>query len=255
MKFRPCIDIHNGSVKQIVGSSLNDNGEVRENFVSDKDSAYFANLYKEYNLKGGHAIILNKYGTEEYEMSKAEAIKAFKAYPDSIQIGGGITDENALSFIKEGASHVIVTSYLFENKKLSLERMKKLKDAVSKDRVVFDLSCKKVGDKYFVTTDRWQTVTDTQMNADLLYKLEDYCDEFLVHAVDVEGKQNGPERDVLKELSLYKGNAITYAGGIRSMEDVKLIEEAGNGKIDFTIGSALDIFGGNLEFKKVAIYS
>ena len=119
MKFRPCIDIHNGSVKQIVGSSLNDNGEVRENFVSDKDSAYFANLYKEYNLKGGHAIILNKYGTEEYEMSKAEAIKAFKAYPDSIQIGGGITDENAMSFIKEGASHVIVTSYLCSIKRQS----------------------------------------------------------------------------------------------------------------------------------------
>lgn len=254
MKFRPCIDIHNGKVKQIVGSSLTDNS-AKENFISDKDSAYFANLYKEYGLYGGHAIILNKAGTAEYEASKQEALKAFAAFEGGLQIGGGINDENAKEFIEAGASHVIVTSYLFENGKLCEDKMKRLKDAVSKEKIVFDLSCKKVVDKYFVTTDRWQTVTDTEMNADLLKKLEEYCDEYLIHAVDVEGKCNGPETDIIKELAKYDGNKVTYAGGIRSIEDVEAIKEASDGKIDFTIGSALDIFGGNLGFETVSKYN
>ena len=225
MRFRPCIDIHNGKVKQIVGSSLTDDS-AKENFISDKDSAFFANLYKKNGLFGGHAIILNKAGTPEYEASKAEAIKAFKEFPMGLQIGGGINDKNAPEFIEAGASHVIVTSYLFEDGKLSEERMDLLKDAVGKEKVVFDLSCKKVGEKYYVTTDRWQTVTDTVMDADLLKKLESYCDEYLIHAVDVEGKCNGPETDIIKELSKYDGNKVTYAGGIRSLEDVKVINEA-----------------------------
>ena len=253
MKFRPCIDIHNGKVKQIVGSSLTDSS-AKENFISDKDSAYFAELYKDNDLYGGHVIILNKAGTEEYEASKKEAVKAFKEFPNGLQIGGGINDKNAAEFIEAGASHVIVTSYLFEDGKLSEEKMKKLKDVVSKEKIVFDLSCKKVGDKYFVTTDRWQTITETEMNCDTLKKLEEYCDEYLIHAVDVEGKCNGPETDIIKELSKYDGNKVTYAGGIRSLEDVKVINEASDGKIDFTIGSALDIFGGNLKFEEVAVY-
>ncbi|MBP5494926.1 MAG: phosphoribosylformimino-5-aminoimidazole carboxamide ribotide isomerase [Lachnospiraceae bacterium] len=254
MKFRPCIDIHNGKVKQIVGSSLTDNS-AKENFISDKDSSYFATLYKDNNLYGGHVIILNKAGTDEYEASKEEALKAFEAFPNGLQVGGGINDKNASEFIEAGASHVIVTSYLFEDGKLSEEKMKMLKDAVSKEKIVFDLSCKKVGDKYFVTTDRWQTITETEMNCDTLKKLEEYCDEYLVHAVDVEGKCNGPETDIIKELSKYDGNKVTYAGGIRSLEDVKAINEASDGKIDFTIGSALDIFGGNLKFEEVAAYN
>ena len=254
MKFRPCIDIHNGKVKQIVGSSLTDSS-AKENFISDKDSAYFAELYKDNDLYGGHVIILNKAGTDEYEASKKEAIKAFKEFPDGLQVGGGINDKNAAEFIEAGASHVIVTSYLFEDGKLSEEKMKKLKDAVSKEKIVFDLSCKKVGDKYFVTTDRWQTITETEMNCDTLKKLEEYCDEYLIHAVDVEGKCNGPETDIIKELSKYDGNKVTYAGGIRSLEDVEAINKASDGKIDFTIGSALDIFGGNLKFEEVAVYN
>ena len=242
MKFRPCIDIHNGKVKQIVGSSLTDDS-AKENFISDKDSAFFAMLYKINNLYGGHVIILNKAGTDEYEASKEEALKAFEAFPNGLQVGGGINDKNASEFIEAGASHVIVTSYLFEDGKLSEEKMKKLKDAVSKDKIVFDLSCKKVGDKYFVTTDRWQTITETEMNCDTLKKLEEYCDEYLIHAVDVEGKCNGPETDIIKELAKYDGNKVTYAGGIRSLEDVEAINKASDGKIDFTIGSALDIFG------------
>ena len=254
MKFRPCIDIHNGKVKQIVGSSLTDDS-AKENFISDKDSSYFASLYKENGLYGGHVIILNKAGTKEYEASKEEAFKAFKTFPEGLQVGGGINDKNASEFLKAGASHVIVTSFLFEDGKLSERRMKSLKDAVSKEKIVFDLSCKKVEDKYFVTTDRWQTVTKTEMNVETLKKLEEYCDEYLIHAVDVEGKCNGPETDIIKELSKYDGNKVTYAGGIRSTDDVEAIKEASDGKIDFTIGSALDIFGGNLKFEEVAVYN
>ena len=250
MSFRPCIDIHDGKVKQIVGSSLTDES-AKENFISDNDSAYYAKLYKENDLYGGHVIILNKAGTPEYEASKSEAIKAFFAFPGGLQIGGGINDKNASEFIEAGASHVIVTSYLFEDNKLSFDKMKLLKDAVSKDKIVFDLSCKKVGDKYFVTTNRWQNVTETEMNIDLLCKLEDYCDEYLIHAVDVEGKCNGPELDIIKELSNYNGNKVTYAGGIRSYEDIESINRISDERIDFTIGSALDIFGGNLSFSKV----
>ena len=177
MKFRPCIDIHDGRVKQIVGSSLTDDS-ARENFISDKDSAYFAKLYMDNSLFGGHVIILNKVGTKEYEESKKEALKAFSMFPNGLQIGGGITDENANEFIKSGASHVIVTSYLFKDDKLNEDRMKRLKETVGKEKIVFDLSCKRIGDKYFVTTNRWQTVTESEMNADLLKKLEEYCDEY-----------------------------------------------------------------------------
>lgn len=250
MKFRPCIDIHDGRVKQIVGSSLTDDS-ARENFISDKDSAYFAKLYMDNSLFGGHVIILNKVGTKEYEESKKEALKAFSMFPNGLQIGGGITDENANEFIKSGASHVIVTSYLFKDDKLNEERMKRLKETVGKEKIVFDLSCKRIGDKYFVTTNRWQTVTESEMNADLLKELEEYCDEYLIHAVDVEGKCNGPEKDILLELSKYKGNSVTYAGGIHSYDDIRMIKEIADGRIDFTIGSALDIFGGNLDFNRV----
>ncbi len=251
MKFRPCIDIHNGKVKQIVGSSLSDES-VKENFISDKDSSYYASLYKERNLYGGHVIILNKAGTKEYEASKKEAFKAFKAFPMGLQVGGGINDKNAAEFINANASHVIVTGFLFEDGKLSFDKMKLLKDVLGKEKIVFDLSCKKVGEKYFITTDRWQTVTDSVMNYDMLCKLEDYCDEYLIHAVDVEGKCNGPETDIIAELSKYEGNRVTYAGGIRSFEDIEMIKNSSRGKIDFTIGSSLDIFGGSLEFEKVA---
>lgn len=252
MKFRPCIDIHNGSVKQIVGSSLSDSSSVSENYVSDKDSAYYAKLYADKGLKGGHVIILNKIGTKEYEASKKAALLAINTTPGLLQVGGGINNENASSFIKEGASHIIVTSYLFDNNELSFDRMKRLRDAVGREHVVFDLSCKKVNDSYYIATNRWQTVTDTRLDVDMLCKLEGYCDEYLIHAVDVEGKNNGPEKDLIKELSSYDGNKVTYAGGIRSMEDIEIIDAFSGGKMDFTIGSALNIFGGSLSFDKIA---
>ena len=250
MNFRPCIDIHDGKVKQIVGSSLTDSS-AKENFISDKDSVYFANLYKKHDLTGGHIIMLNKVGTPEYALSEKEAKKGLSAFPGGLQIGGGINDKNAKDFIEAGASHVIVTGYIFENKNLSFERMKKLKDAVSKEKIVFDLSCKKVGNKYFVTTDRWQTVTETTMNSGLLCKLEEFCDEYLIHAVDVEGKCNGPEEDIIREIAKYSGNKVTYAGGIHSFDDIESIRKASDGKIDITIGSALDLFGGDLKFEEV----
>lgn len=251
MEFRPCIDIHDGFVKQIVGSSLTDGKRPVENFVSKKDAAFYANLYKEHNLTGGHVIILNKIGTKEYEASKEAAFSAFSAYPNGLQIGGGITDLNAKEFIDAKASHVIVTSFLFEESVLSFEKMKRLKDAVGKEHIVFDLSCKKVGDKYFVTTNRWQTITKCEMNCDTLCKLDEFCDEFLIHAVDVEGKSNGPETDIIEILSGYDGNAITYAGGIHSYEDIETIKKYSKGKINVTVGSSLDIFGGNLMFDKI----
>lgn len=251
MEFRPCIDIHNGHVKQIVGSSLKDSGEVKENFVSDKNADYFASLYRANNLKGGHAIILNKFGTNEYEDSKEQAIKAFNAYPEGIQIGGGINDSNASDFINLGASALIVTSFLFEENVLSFEKMKRLSSTVGKDRVVFDLSCREINGEYYITTNRWQTITDTRVDLDLLDKMSEYCFEYLIHAVDVEGKSNGPETKLLEKLSEYEGNAITYAGGIHSYSDIELIKEIGKGRINFTIGSSLDLFGGNLSFDKI----
>jgi len=252
MRFRPCIDIHNGKVKQIVGSSLNETDDPNENFVSDKDSVYYAGLYDRYDLRGGHAIILNKAGTLDFERSKKEAMKALTAYPDLLQIGGGINDSNAEEFIESGASHVIVTSFLFDDNELSFDKMNKLLKRVPAKKIVFDLSSKRVGDKYFITCNRWQTITDSELNIELLQKLDKYCDEFLIHAVDVEGKQNGIESDLVKSISAYKGNKITYAGGIRSFKDIEDLKSFSNDGMDFTIGSALDIFGGTLEFKKVA---
>lgn len=252
MQFRPCIDIHNGRVKQIVGSSLSDNGSVSENFVSDKDSSYYAKLYKEYNLTGGHVIILNKAGTVEYEASKNAAFRAFEAFEGGLQIGGGINDLNAKEFIDKGASHVIVTSFIIVDGKISFERLEKLKRSVSKEHIVLDLSCRRVNDKYMIATDRWQRISDVELNEALLDKLADYCDEYLIHAVDVEGKQNGPESDVLKEISKFVPEKVTYAGGIHSYEDIDIIEKAGNKNVNFTIGSALDIFGGKLSFETIA---
>jgi len=252
MEFRPCIDIHNGKVKQIVGSSLCDaNDHAIENFVSDRDSAYYAALYRDNGLCGGHIILLNGKDSPYYQATRAEAIKALQAYPNGMQIGGGIHARNAAEYIAAGASHVIVTSYLFENGKLSYDRMKKLVDAVGKEHVVFDLSCKRTPQGYCIMTDRWQTYTGTYLTPVLLKELEQYCDEYLIHAVNVEGKSEGIEKNVVELLAGYEGNAITYAGGIHSFEDLEALFNAGKGRIHATIGSALDLFGGPLSFEEL----
>lgn len=252
MKFRPCIDIHDGAVKQIVGGSLDDNAGVAENYVAEKGGDYYANMYKQSGLKGGHIIILNKYGTAEYEASLFQAKAALAAYPGGMQIGGGVTAENAADFISYGASHVIVTSYVFRDGMLDMDRLKGLLDAVGREHIVLDLSCRKDNGRYFIVTDRWQKFTDVEVSPEKMRFLSDYCAEILVHGVDVEGKQQGIDIELLSILAACKDIKITYAGGIHSMADIEVIDTIGGGMIDFTVGSALDIFGGSLSYKELA---
>jgi phosphoribosylformimino-5-aminoimidazole carboxamide ribotide isomerase len=252
MRFRPCIDIHNGKVKQIVGSSLQDTGnQAKENFVSGQGAAYYAALYKKYQLTGGHIILLNPVTSEYYTDTKNEAVAALKEYPGGMQIGGGITPENAGEFLTAGASHVIVTSYVFQDGQIHYDKLNQMKQAVGKEHLVLDLSCRKKDDVYYVVTNRWQTYTDVMVNQELLERLSAECDEFLVHAVDVEGKASGIETELAELLGAWNGIPITYAGGISSEEDIRKLETASNGRLDYTIGSALDIFGGKIEFSKI----
>lgn len=252
MEFRPCIDIHNGKVKQIVGSSLEDEGNwAKENFVSEKDADFFAEFYKNEGLKGGHVILLNKRDSTYYEETKAQALKALRAYPGGLQVGGGITADNAGEFIKAGASHVIVTSYVFSHGEINYDHLRKLKDAVGKEHIVLDLSCRKHHRHYYVVTDRWQTFTKEEVTVELLEQLSEYCDEFLIHAADVEGKSQGVDKELLEILSAYDKNPVTYAGGVSDYDDIELIQTVGKGRLNVTIGSSLDLFGGDLNYETV----
>ena len=256
MKFRPCIDIHNGKVKQIVVGSLRDEGNrAQENFVAEAGAEYYANLYKEHNLKGGHIILLNKEGTEFYEATKTQALRALSAYPDGMQIGGGINDTNAAEFIEAGASHVIVTSYVFQNGKINFENLQKISREVGREHLVLDLSCRLKNGQYVIVTDRWQNDTDFVLNHENLGILASFSDEFLIHAVDVEGKMGGIERNLAKILGSWSEIPITYAGGIHNFDDINELKIAGNGNLDFTIGSALSLFGGPMRFEEVLAYS
>ncbi len=253
MEFRPCIDIHNGKVKQIVGGSLRDAGDrAEENFVSDRDGAYYAGLFREEGLRGGHIILLNPKDSPYYDATRKQAFLALGAYPGGMQVGGGITPENAGEFLDAGASHVIVTSYVFREGKILGDRLQELVKAVGKDHLVLDLSCRKSSEGYRVVTDRWQKETDQILDLPLLEKLERSCDEFLIHAVDVEGKAEGPETELVESLAVYTGNPITYAGGIRSYENIRLLRELGRDRIHVTVGSALNLYGGTLDWKQVA---
>lgn len=255
MEFRPCIDIHNGKVKQIVGSSLKDeSGAARENYVAGQDAAYFANLYRRFHLKGGHVILLNPVSSPFYEETKTQAMNALKAYPGGLQAGGGITPENAESFLNAGASHVIVTSYVFREGRIDYERLDEMKSAVGKDKLVLDVSCRKKAEGYVVVTDRWQKETEEPVTEELLQTLSAYCDEFLIHAVDVEGKENGIECDLAVFLGGYRGNPVTYAGGVHSFDDLNLLKELGKDRVNVTIGSALDIFGGTMSFQEIVSF-
>ena len=252
MKFRPCIDIHNGKVKQIVGSSLGETGDSTVvNYVSDKSAEYYAEMFKKDNLFGGHIIILDKKGTPEYENSLQEAVKALKAFPGGMQIGGGITDENAGFFLEQGASHVIVTSFVFQDSCIFYVNLNKLASAVGKENIVLDLSCRKRDGKYYIVTDKWQKFTDVKITCDLINDLSQKCDEFLIHAADVEGKVSGIEEELVKILGKCEGKVLTYAGGVRNHDDIKKIHKFGKDKVDFTVGSALDIYGGNMSYEKL----
>ena len=251
MKFRPCIDIHNGHVVQIVGSSLRDeNDSAQNNFVSEKDSAYYANLYKEHGLSGGHIIILNGKDSEYYEATKAEAVKALQTYKGGMQIGGGITDKNAEEYILAGASHIIVTSYVFSAGKICYNNLNRLNSAVGREHICLDVSCRMRNGKYYVVTDRWQKFTDVVLDENLIVSLSEYCDELLVHAVDVEGRKAGINATIAGILEK-SPIPVTYAGGISSLDDIAKIRSIGNNKIDFTIGTALNIFGGDLDLMEV----
>lgn len=255
MEFRPCIDIHNGKVKQIVGSSLKDAGSyAKENFVSQKDAAYFAKLYQKDALRGGHIILLNPIGSQYYEDSKAQAVAALAAYPRGMQIGGGITLENAGQFLEAGASHVIVTSYVFKDGKINYKNLEKLQHAVGKQHLVLDLSCRKKDGRYYIVTDRWQKFTNEAVTLELLDRLCMYADEFLVHAVDVEGKASGIEAELAQLLGGWGRIPVTYAGGIADFSDLDALRSYGRGHLNATIGSALDLFGGTLPYRDVLEY-
>lgn len=255
MKFRPCIDIHNGKVKQIVGGSLLDEqNQAKENFVSEQDAAWFAKMYEEKGLKGGHIILLNPVSSEYYEATKKQAVLALGAYPKGMQIGGGITAENAAEYLEAGASHVIVTSYVFKDGKIHYENLEKLKKEVGSEHIVIDLSCRRKEDEYYIVTDRWQKYTETKLTEDTMEFFADYCDEFLVHAVDVEGKAGGIEENVAGLLGSWGKKPVTYAGGVHSFTDLDVLKKLGRDRVDVTIGSALDIFGGTMKFEDVLGY-
>ena len=250
MKFRPCIDIHNGQVKQIVGGSLKDQGDqAAENFVSEQDAAFYAELYRKSGLKGGHVILLNGKDSPYYEATRKQALLALGKYPGGLQIGGGINPENAPEYLEAGASHVIVTSYVFKNGVISWDNLEKIRDTVGKEHLVLDLSCRKKDGSYYIVTDRWQNFTEEIVTPELMNKLGSYCDEFLVHAVDVEGKANGIETELARLLSGYTDRPVTYAGGVGSMEDLELLRKYGKDRLDVTVGSALDLFGGTIPFE------
>ena len=253
MRFRPCIDIHNGRVKQIVGSSLADKGDFAvDNFVSEYDGAYYAKLYREYGLNGGHIIILNPKDSPYYQADLEQAFGALTAWEGGFQIGGGITDENAGLFLEKGASHVIVTSFVFKDARVDRDALERLVKAVGKERIVLDLSCREKNGKYYIVTDRWQKFTDVELNEETLQELSGCCSEFLVHAADVEGKAKGIEDSVARLLGSCSPIPATYAGGISGFDDLEKLRALGSGKVDFTVGSALDIFGGSMSFEETA---
>ncbi len=239
MRFRPCIDLHDGVVKQIVGGTLNDEAPsaLHTNFTARKPAAWFADRYRRDNLTGGHIIRLGSGNT-------AAAQSALARWPGGLQIGGGIDVHNAAQWLDAGASHVIVTSWVFHDGRIHLERLQELARVVGKARLVLDLSCRKRGNAYCIATNRWQTFTDEAVTYSLMDRLADYCDEFLLHAVDVEGRCAGIEADLVAYLSKWQGLPVTYAGGVASQADIDQIESLADGRIDFTVGSALDIFGG-----------
>ncbi len=255
MRFRPCIDIHNGSVKQIVGGSLKDDKDTaEENYVSESGADFYAEMYKRSGISGGHIIILNHKDSSYYEADVEQAKKALNVYPGGFQIGGGINSENAEGFLDMGASHVIVTSHVFKDGRIYFENLEGLVKAVGRERLVLDLSCRKKDGKYYIVTDRWQSFTDVVIDNCTLDMLSEFCDEYLIHAVDVEGKASGIEKELAACLGEWGGKPITYAGGVSSFDDLDCLKRLGRRRLDVTIGSALDIFGGSMPYQDVLEY-
>ncbi|KAI4242185.1 MAG: hypothetical protein LQ352_007287 [Teloschistes flavicans] len=240
-KFRPCIDLHSGQVKQIVGGSLSTiASELQTNHISNLPAKYFAGLYRKHALSGAHVIMLGP-GNE------VAAQEALAAWPDELQVGGGMTADNAKLWIEKGAEKVIITSYLFPDARFSLDRLEAVIKALDNDvqKLVIDLSCRKTGATWTVAMNKWQTLTDMKVNHETIQKLEPYCSEFLIHATDNEGLQRGIDEELVTKLGQWCTKPVTYAGGGRHLEDLTLVEKLSQGKVDLTIGSALDIFGGS----------
>lgn len=239
MKFRPCIDLHDGQVKQIVGSTLTDSAHnLSTNFASDKPSSFYAEMYRRDGLSGGHIIKLGP-GCDQ------AALEALQAYPGGMQIGGGITGDNAKFWLDQGASHVIITSYVFRDGRVLSDKLDELLVKVGRDRLVLDLSCRKRGDSYYIVTDRWQKFTEMTLCPENLTYFANFCAEFLVHAVDVEGKCAGIAEDLVVDLGAWAPIPTTYAGGVKNLDDLCRVKTLGKGRLDVTVGSALDIFGGH----------
>ena len=238
-RFRPCIDLHQGKVKQLVGGTLRDDGEgPRENFVSDKPPAWFAGTFRADHLTGGHVIKLGP-GNDE------AAREALAAWPGGLQIGGGISVANAREWLDAGASHVVVTSALFDpNGKFLADTLDALVKAIGADKLVIDLSCRRTAAGWTVAMNRWQTLTEMDVTHATLDRLAPFCAEFLIHAADVEGLCRGIDAELVSLLGAWGKLPVTYAGGAATMEDVRLVESAGRGMVDVTVGSALDLFGG-----------
>ena len=236
-RFRPCIDLHQGKVKQIIGGSLNDQG-AKTNFVSEQDAAHYAKLYQEKNLTGGHVIALGPNNQEQVKL-------ALKTWPKGLQFGGGVTIDNAQQWLDAGASHAIVTSYLFDNNQFSWRKLDDLVNLIGTQSLVLDLSCRKTASGWNIATNRWQDITNTKIDRDTLTKLSSYCAEFLIHSADVEGLQGGIDDKLVSVLAEHCDIPVTYAGGARSIQDLEYVQQLSGGKIDLTIGSALDIFGGS----------
>ena len=231
--------MHNGKVKQIVGSTLSDANPdaLRTNFTSEFSAAYYARMYRRDSLYGGHVIMLGP-GNE------AAAREAFQAFPQGLQIGGSITPKNARYWLDQGAAAVIVTSYVFKDGQIFADRLKEMQHLVGRDRLVIDLSCRKKGDSYHVVTDRWQNFTATKISPETLEYFARFCFEFLIHAADVEGRCQGIAEDLVADLAAWAPLPTTYAGGVRDLGDFLRIREIGRGRLDVTVGSSLDIFGG-----------
>lgn len=245
MRFRPCIDLKDGQVVQIVGGTLSENdASTQTNFQSERSSSFYADRYREDSLPGGHVIALGAGNREA-------ALAALGAYPGGLQYGGGVCPENAADFLDAGASHVIVTSYVFRDGAIDYDRLDELTRQVGRERLVLDLSCRKRDGEYWVVTDRWTQFTDFKVTGDSLESLARYCDEFLVHGVDVEGKMSGIEESLVSLLGESSPIPSTYAGGVRSLDDMDLVSALGSGRVDLTIGSALDLFGGDVAYADV----
>ena len=242
MIFRPCIDLHQGKIRQIVGITLTDKAGPKINFSATKSVEWFVDLYKADNLQDGHIILLGE-GNEKV------ALRAIKRWPAAFQVGGQMNIDNASFWLDKGAKKIIFTSWLIEKETIHWQRLENLAKKITPQKIVLDLSCQYFDGDYYIMTEQWKNKSKHSLGK-VAAKLADYCSEFLIHATSVEGQKKGIEKKLIKTLADYKKPAeITYAGGITTQEDIEFIIQEGQSRLFFTVGSALDIFGGTLSYR------